>query len=397
MKQKLFYLLIITFLISIQESKAQGDFRNGYIVTLQNDTIHGAIDFSTKTMNYNQCRFKKDGQTKKYFPNELKSYTFINDKSYVSGICENSFVECLIEGKLNLYRKNQIFYLKKDNDKVYQLESYSDVKEINSSTQEVTKNHRWRGTLKYMLSDCEGINLNMSTYRFTEKYFTKIVKEYNEGKGSKQVVRKANKPWNKFNYGVIAGYQRSTIKVKKDFDYFIYMDSEYTANSPFAGLLFELSSPRLSEKVILQPEIHFFKTSFSSLVIEDYLSYRRYFDTYIEFTKLSLPVSIKYNMPRKKYTYFIQAGINYDIILDSETKLTEEKLSAGVVTTYEGEAFEMVNHQFGLFGGVGVSREFKHFNAALACRFHQMTDLNSLEGFSAKNNKISLSLIITRK
>lgn len=61
MKRHLFQLLCLcafcSFMITIQ---AQRNYRPGFIITLQKDTIYGQIDFRTEVMNELRCVFRTD-------------------------------------------------------------------------------------------------------------------------------------------------------------------------------------------------------------------------------------------------------------------------------------------------------------------------------------------------
>lgn len=60
---------------------AQKNLREGYVITLQGDTLRGVIDFRTISMNMKRCVFKEDGATefKTYLPGEIEGYRFTNN------------------------------------------------------------------------------------------------------------------------------------------------------------------------------------------------------------------------------------------------------------------------------------------------------------------------------
>jgi hypothetical protein len=89
---------------------AQTDFRNGYIIKLNRDSIVGKIDFRGDMKNSISCSFT--GQSRniiEYKPGEIAGYKFINGKYYISKYVsrkENTdllFVEYLVKGQKNLY------------------------------------------------------------------------------------------------------------------------------------------------------------------------------------------------------------------------------------------------------------------------------------------------------
>ena len=94
---------------------AQVNLREGIVITLVGDTLHGDIDYRTDAMNAEHCSFIQDGQSevRTYHPGEIYGYRFIdNGRFYVSkevtnehGMSEMLFLEFVVRGKLNLYYK----------------------------------------------------------------------------------------------------------------------------------------------------------------------------------------------------------------------------------------------------------------------------------------------------
>ncbi len=103
------FLIFLPFQLS-----AQRNIREGYVVTLQGDTLYGEIDFRTADMNMKQCVFKQKGADsfKTYLPGEIYSYRFTNNGIYYvskkvdtdEGGSEIVFAEHVIRGSMNLYQ-----------------------------------------------------------------------------------------------------------------------------------------------------------------------------------------------------------------------------------------------------------------------------------------------------
>ena len=108
MKKILFTtLLLFIYLIT----NAQSDFRKGYVITDNLDTIHGTIDFRNDMKNSEECIFTTpSGSTTTYRPGEIYGYRFENGRYYVSkfvketnGTVAYRFVEFLVQGAKDLY------------------------------------------------------------------------------------------------------------------------------------------------------------------------------------------------------------------------------------------------------------------------------------------------------
>ena len=82
------YLITIGIIIflSIIRLNAQSDFRNGYIIENDNDTIIGLIDYKGSKANAKKCIFIKDinSENQIFTPEEIKGYRFTNSKYYIS-------------------------------------------------------------------------------------------------------------------------------------------------------------------------------------------------------------------------------------------------------------------------------------------------------------------------
>src|SRR5690554_7238865 len=102
------------------------------------------------------------------------------------------------------------------------------------------------------------------------------------------------------------GIARSEIQIKNDLDYMFYMDASYISLDPVMGILVEMSMPRLNENLAVQAEIQFVKSSYSSLTLIN--TSTTYYDTYIDLSTLSVPLSLKYTFPEKRFGWYLQGG-----------------------------------------------------------------------------------------
>ena len=106
---------------------AQVNLREGIVITLEGDTLHGSIDFRTDKLNAEQCYFIQDGQQDVvvYHPQEIAGYRFLdNGRYYVSktvmdqksGVEKTLFMEYILRGQVSLYRVNDDDYYLQNSD-----------------------------------------------------------------------------------------------------------------------------------------------------------------------------------------------------------------------------------------------------------------------------------------
>jgi hypothetical protein len=395
MKNKIIFL-IISFVLIANNSFCQNDFRNGYIITLEKDTIIGQVNYRSNTKNYKSCIFKDKQEEREYYPDEIFGFGYNNDKFFSSQIVEGSFVEVLVLGEISLFKSQNKYHLKKDTS-VYDLESFTEEVVIDGKVG-IIENNRWRGITSYLISDCiNNPNSIVSNLKLDEKSLTKLVVRYNKCKGLDYTEFKVSKPWIKYDYGAAVGIARSEIQFRNMSGSMSYLDDSYSSINPSIGVLFDISSPRIAEKIAFQGEVHFIKSSYSSLVILDNTS-TVYHDTYIDLSTLSVPLSLKYSFHEKEYGLYLQGGINYDYHLISKSKLLSESVTGNVVyTSPERSAFEINKNQIGYWGGIGILKSYQKFKASIAIRYFEMPALNKTGDFTASNRRILINLILFKK
>lgn len=85
---------------------AQTDFRSGYIIKNQGDTLYGLIDYRSDLKMSLTCKFKNDNnEIIEYTPSDILAFRIINSTFYISRIINDrkSILEFLINGKVNIY------------------------------------------------------------------------------------------------------------------------------------------------------------------------------------------------------------------------------------------------------------------------------------------------------
>ncbi|MEM9823785.1 MAG: hypothetical protein AAF985_22060, partial [Bacteroidota bacterium] len=107
-------ILILVILASINTTIFAQN--KGYIVT-QDQKVNGEF-FSDQIADYAKFRADTEKDYKEYTPSEI-SYLWVNNAKYESILIdgdtgkEYQFAEVLVEGKVNLYKVSDLFYLKK--------------------------------------------------------------------------------------------------------------------------------------------------------------------------------------------------------------------------------------------------------------------------------------------
>lgn len=392
-----FKLTLLCLLITIGCAYSQTDFRDGFIITLENDTINGQIAYRLNSKNYQSCIFKNNKRKTTYLPSQILGFGYNQSKYFSNQIIQGTFVEVLVIGKLSLFKSKSKYHLRKG-EELTNLEPKVKVEENGEVGYRGDK--LWKRRVYSKVKDCMDNSYDiMSKLKFDEKRLTKLVVNYNKCTGAAFTEIKAGQPWTKLEIGVMGGLNTTFIKNKKNqFDFFPHLDDTYTSTNPSIGVSVEFSSPRISDRIAIQAETHFIKSSYTSFLEFDRGVATEFYDTYIVLNTVSVPLSIKYIFLKKKVDVYVQSGISIDRHINADSRLFAEEVIRGVVTTFPASlALEIRNTQFGYWGGVGLGGTFKKFRIGLAARYIQLSSLNKSGSFIAKNNRFSINLLLSKK
>ncbi len=272
MKKKIITLIV---LLSISISiYSQHDFRQGFIIDNNNDTIPGFIDYQGDIKLSQHCLFKKHEKDEFviYQPSEILGYRFINDKYFVSkevlvgNLKEKRFLEFLLHGAVDLFSLKDLngvrFFIQKGFDFI-ELKQTEVVDYVDSHVYKKIKKE-YIGPLKYFLSDVPSISNKVDNLSLNRKSLINIAEEYHNQvcTDNKCVIYKKNLPKTKINIGLIGGYNLSSIKdepsfhlVSKDFKSSYFYNGDFrTSRNPILGIYVNIPFNFTNDKFSFQYE-----------------------------------------------------------------------------------------------------------------------------------------------
>lgn len=185
-------LLVTSLFVAsfIFQAEAQTDFRNGYYITLENDTVFGLLDYRGEVKNSQTCVFKNDdsAEPQKFNPGEIQSYRFTDGKFYVSKKIEtdsverNVFLEFLVDGITNLYFLRDInnykYFLEDKNGKFLELSNETITEKVDGKGEIQRKSNRYIGVLLASFADCKEIQPQINNVNLGHKSLINITKNY---------------------------------------------------------------------------------------------------------------------------------------------------------------------------------------------------------------------------
>lgn len=308
---KLKYLILLGFTLFNIKVYAQKDFREGYVIKNNGDTLKGWIDYRGGLLMSEVCRFKsgKDTEEIKYLPEDLNGYRFIEDKYYVSKEIDGirKFLEFLVNGTINIYYLKQKdvdhFYIEKENSGLVKIpyekiERQIDEKKFSGmSTQHI-------GFLNLYMNDAENFYDDIAKIKrldqknlivLGENYHNNVCDEYS------CIVYRKNVPSLKFKPEFLAGITR-------------YKNDEFVVDDRYfqLGVISHIWFPHFNEKLFLR----------IGLLYIDNISVNRRYYSIIDFDKIKakknlykIPLQIEYVYPRG----IIRPKIAYGVVVNKFT------------------------------------------------------------------------------
>lgn len=155
---------VITSIFLFQNiSLAQDNYRKGYIITNENDTIYGLLQTRSSRLAGKQCIYKQneDAVAIRYLPDQIAGYRFDEGKYFISKTItqfrqeQKVFLEFLIKGKANIYslddNEGSRFFIETEKDGFIELSEPEKTITTDSGTFYISK--KYRGKLMAIMAD----------------------------------------------------------------------------------------------------------------------------------------------------------------------------------------------------------------------------------------------------
>ena len=401
MKRAIF--LSVLFCITLI-SNGQSDFREGFVINQNQDTIFGQIKYKEANSNYHYCQFKGlDSQDIiSYKAGEILGYGFKNDKYFeskkieaVDQTSETVLLEVLIRGMVTLYKYDKVFYIEKGSYGLLKLSNKTTTETAGGAVTE-TESRNYIGILSVLLSDCTEISSGITRTSYGEKSFTDLIEKYNKSMNSPVVIYKDKKPWVHARFGIAGGLINSGIVLEASTNLFDHLGPFGRSNSPLGGISFEILAPRFNEKISVHSDFLFSKSNYDSFNEEDMFGKNTKNYVTIDMTHLKIPIGLRYTFQGKKLSTFLNIGLSETFTLSSKSDWIQEVRYVTLFDTYQDKALVISKSEPGIWGGAGISKSIgKGLNLNLEIRFEKTDGING-EDFLAvtKSNVTSFHFLI---
>ena len=265
-------IALVLMLFTYFGSQAESDFREGFIININNDTTYGFINYEGLFQNARVCHFKKDETSKiqVYFPKDLTAYRF-TDSRYFQSIPINTgteteilFLECLIQGKVDIYRcyfeGMSHFYARKENGPLRELRDEKKTVLIDG-TSYIKDSKEYIGVLKTFFAESPDIIKRVDNMYLTQKSLVGMAHDFHYATctdGDCIIFEKSLRPKNhRFQFGASTGINAYQFKALESPRYLDVSWEQYEFSKvvyPSIGLFIRKNLPSIHDRIFIQYE-----------------------------------------------------------------------------------------------------------------------------------------------
>ena len=362
--RSLFAAILLGFSLVLS---AQTDYRDGYIITLDQDTLRGQIDFRSEVRNSRICHFREymDAEPKSFAPGEISAYRFTPGKYYVTktidvdGESRTVFAEYLVNGIADLYfyrdDNNDLYLIEKEGGEMLALTNEEKEIYVNGERR-IQQSNRYIRLLKATFSDCMEIQSRIDAAQLSHRSLISVTSSYHEYvcEGEKCIIYEKETSGIQVGLGVTMGYQMSRLRIKGDdlFESFAFENSF----DPAIGFVANISSYRLRDKLSFLVGAEFSRNQFLSAYDRTYTywTWVNHYRAELTTSSLYMYTGPVYRMSAGQIRPRISAGLAFQKFLgpDFHYELEVEYLTHSEFDHFEGDVVD--NMLFGAYAQAGV-------------------------------------------
>jgi hypothetical protein len=305
MKTQLLLLIGIIQLAGLNVVAAE--LYNGYIITHENDTIYGKIEYLPDAKYRTSLIFyDKDGRECRFSPTDIKAFYLENDNRYfesreisTNDTKETLFLRCLVKGEVSLFMlrgKNETRFFAESENKFVELLNTEIEKEINGIVYSTYKYEYVLILKTEFITKCPELLHLTDNVKFDENSLARFIESYNNCVDKDHVCKVYLMKKNVLQeIGVYLSFSKQ---------YFLYSGFSYGA-----GFCYEIKYPEFSRSI-------FFSTG---LGFEYGLMPGDHFNDYeTDLYKISVPVYFNFQLGHRKAQPSLIAGFKFNTLIAIE-------------------------------------------------------------------------------
>ena len=269
---KKFYILLL-FLTVTSYAVAQTHYRSGYIITNDNDTIVGLIDYRTEAMLAKGCSFKVNASSNEqiFLPGQIVGFRFTDEGKFfvtreitIKDDNRTVFLEFLVQGIMNLYfyhdRQTDLayYFFEDENGKMIEVSKQPDTEILKDGKTYNKPDFTYRGKLKYIVRDVESLWTTAEKTEYRHKDMINLTKNYhnqvcNTGEECIVFETKQDKRF-KLKYGIYVGWTPN-FGLYTIYEYGMFKHKNLFNSGVSIGGQLNVCNPRFMQSLSLQLDV----------------------------------------------------------------------------------------------------------------------------------------------
>lgn len=355
-------LFLIIFLC-LADLMGQSNFRPGYVITNENDTLHGLIDYRGDARNSKKCDFKENQSSvvKEFIPFSIKGYRYTDGKFYISKSIQSNgkeiqlFLEFLVNGISDLYYYSDgtefHYFIEKSDKQLFELTNEKKYF-IDNGAMKSRKTNRYIGLLRYAFADCPQIFPLITKARLEDKSLIEITKKYHEYvcNDQKCVIYEKQLPAIRFKFAPFVSMNESSLKFSNN-PYYEAINFNKPVY-PMIGLLLNTSLPNANEKLSFQVSGEFGKCNFHGTGRGPYDN--AFEEVFFNTSIIKIKAGFKYTFPVGKFRPTFTIGGNTLKLINKDGRRVEELLGNSTGNTREWKDVPVADNLYGYYAELGI-------------------------------------------
>ena len=350
----------------VLSANGQSDFRPGYYITNDLDTIHGYIDYRGDLRNSRLCVYKSESKAEpvKLKPGEIMAYRFDQGKYYVTKSVESEeskkqvFAEYLVNGIANLYyyRDDELdhYLIETEDGRLIPLVNEKKIIERDGVKLAWESNEHVR-ILKATFADCWELQPKIDKVALSHESLINITSDYHNYvcEDENCIVYQKETPRLRVNIGIDFGITSSSLRFTK---HPIFGDLMFPRSlDPVIGLHAKFIFPRINEKISLLLRTEWSKSYFFNYQMESKPTGIIYHnDIHIHFNSTRLMLGLQYTYATSRIKPTIALGPVFNYHLDYAFKHIIEVEMEELVEAQDGTYMPPDDDSPGVFAQLGI-------------------------------------------
>ncbi len=406
------YVVVLFFVVVCMQLTAGDKYREGYVLTLQGDTLHGFLLYQNSLYASKSCKFRvaPDANLQQYGPNDILGYRFLDGKYYISKDyvvdsthVERVFMEYLIHGIANMYffvdDRGDHYFVEKEGFGLIELTekkaTYDGINPVPS---------KYKGKLGCVMDDAPDLAKQIDRTALSPQSLIKLAKVYHEKVCNTDscIIYEKRQLKTSVSFRVLGGISKNKYLFGPD------LESNYgTAWQLGMGMVVENiihTNERIKVHVdmllgyssaytIAQTPGSYFTTTLVykgetyRLSLENAYDSQESMEVKLNVVDMTIPIVVNYYIPIQKSSLYLGLGVSNKITLSQTKDL--------IYTPFDDAYGKLINtYLLGMVGNLGYTYQLpnKH-SLGLAVNYQHFFNIGSLNrDVRLTNNQVNIHL-----